>query len=183
MVSAQLIQVAVFLAAAAIAAPLGRCCAWAPCSAIWPPASSSAHTSSARFTGRTTSKASCISPSSASCMLLFVIGLELRPDAAVVDAHGHLRRRRRPRWRSPGLRWRPSASASAWPGRRRCSSGLALSLSSTAFALQVLEEKGELTLRHGRLAFAVLLFQDLVAIPLIALSPLFSVARKPRRRI
>ena len=51
--------------------------------------------------------------------------------------------------------------------------GLALSLSSTAFALQVLEEKGELALRHGRLAFAVLLFQDLAAIPLIALVPLF----------
>ncbi len=53
--------------------------------------------------------------------------------------------------------------------------GLALSLSSTAFALQILEEKGELALRHGRLAFAVLLFQDLAAIPLIALPPLFAV--------
>src|SRR5262249_24540070 len=53
--------------------------------------------------------------------------------------------------------------------------GLALSLSSTAFALQVLEEKGELTARHGRLAFAVLLFQDLAAIPLIALVPLFAL--------
>ena len=53
--------------------------------------------------------------------------------------------------------------------------GLALSLSSTAFALQVLEEKGELTTRHGRLAFSVLLFQDLAAIPLIALVPLFAL--------
>jgi glutathione-regulated potassium-efflux system protein KefB len=50
--------------------------------------------------------------------------------------------------------------------------GLALSLSSTAFALQTLEEKGELTSRHGRLAFSVLLFQDLAAIPLIAIVPL-----------
>lgn len=49
---------------------------------------------------------------------------------------------------------------------------LALSLSSTAFVLQVLEEKGELTSRHGRSAFSVLLFQDLAAIPLIALVPL-----------
>ncbi|MGE0849818.1 MAG: monovalent cation:proton antiporter-2 (CPA2) family protein [Hyphomicrobiaceae bacterium] len=54
--------------------------------------------------------------------------------------------------------------------------GLALSLSSTAFALQMLEEKGELAMRHGRLAFAVLLFQDLAAIPLIALTPMFAVA-------
>jgi Kef-type K+ transport system membrane component KefB len=57
--------------------------------------------------------------------------------------------------------------------------GLALSLSSTAFALQVLEEKGELTTRHGRLAFSVLLFQDLAAIPLIALVPLFAFAEEP----
>lgn len=49
---------------------------------------------------------------------------------------------------------------------------LALSLSSTAFVLQVLEEKGELTARHGRAAFSVLLFQDLAAIPLIAIVPL-----------
>ncbi len=54
--------------------------------------------------------------------------------------------------------------------------GLVLSLSSTAFALQVLEERGELTTKHGRLAFAVLLFQDLAAIPLIALTPFFAVA-------
>ena len=52
-----------------------------------------------------------------------------------------------------------------WPGRPPLFAGLALSLSSTAFALQILEEKGELALRHGRLAFAVLLFQDLAAIP------------------
>lgn len=52
--------------------------------------------------------------------------------------------------------------------------GLALSLSSTAFALQVLEEKGELTARHGRLAFSILLLQDLAAIPLIALVPIFA---------
>lgn len=52
--------------------------------------------------------------------------------------------------------------------------GLALSLSSTAFALQILNEKGEITTRHGRLGFSVLLFQDLAAIPLIALVPIFA---------
>jgi glutathione-regulated potassium-efflux system protein KefB len=52
--------------------------------------------------------------------------------------------------------------------------GFALALSSTAFALQTLEEKGELTTRHGRLAFSVLLFQDLAAIPLIAVVPLIA---------
>lgn len=54
--------------------------------------------------------------------------------------------------------------------------GFAFSLSSTAFALQVMEERGELKARHGRLAFAVLLFQDLAAIPLIAIVPLFAVS-------
>jgi len=54
--------------------------------------------------------------------------------------------------------------------------GLALALSSTAFALQILEETGELTLRHGRLAFAIRLMQDLVAIPRIALAPFFAAS-------
>lgn len=51
---------------------------------------------------------------------------------------------------------------------------LALALSSTAFVLQVLEEKRELTTRHGRAAFSILLFQDLAAIPLIAIVPLLA---------
>ena len=50
--------------------------------------------------------------------------------------------------------------------------GLALSLSSTAFALQTLAEKGQLTARHGRSAFAILLFQDLAVVPMLALVPL-----------
>ncbi|MGZ8996450.1 MAG: monovalent cation:proton antiporter-2 (CPA2) family protein, partial [Rhodospirillales bacterium] len=50
--------------------------------------------------------------------------------------------------------------------------GMTLALSSTAFALQNLAEKGQLTMRHGRAAFSILLFQDLAAIPLIALVPL-----------
>jgi glutathione-regulated potassium-efflux system protein KefB len=55
--------------------------------------------------------------------------------------------------------------------------GLALALSSTAFAVQVMEENGELTARHGRLGFAILLFQDLAAIPLLALASLFAVSK------
>lgn len=54
--------------------------------------------------------------------------------------------------------------------------GIALSLSSTALALQVLDEKGELRARHGRVGFSVLLFQDLAAIPAIATVPLFAAA-------
>jgi monovalent cation:proton antiporter-2 (CPA2) family protein len=54
--------------------------------------------------------------------------------------------------------------------------GLILALSSTAFALQMLSEKKQLSTQHGRAAFSILLFQDLAAIPLIALLPLLGVA-------
>ncbi|MDQ2972054.1 MAG: monovalent cation:proton antiporter-2 (CPA2) family protein [Pseudomonadota bacterium] len=50
--------------------------------------------------------------------------------------------------------------------------GLGLALSSTAFGLQTLAERKELQSGHGRLAFAILLFQDMAAIPLIAAIPL-----------
>lgn len=52
--------------------------------------------------------------------------------------------------------------------------GAALAMSSTAFVLQVLEEKKELSQKHGRLAFSILLFQDLAAIPLIAVVPMLA---------
>ena len=52
--------------------------------------------------------------------------------------------------------------------------GLGLSLSSTAFALQTLAEKGQMPTRHGRAGFSILLFQDLAVIPILALLPLFS---------
>lgn len=52
--------------------------------------------------------------------------------------------------------------------------GLGLALSSTAFALQLLAEKNQLSSRHGRKAFAVLLFQDMAVIPLLAMMPLLA---------
>ena len=55
-------------------------------------------------------------------------------------------------------------------------SGLILALSSTAFVLQLLAEKKQLTTTHGRAAFSILLFQDLAVIPLIALLPLIGSA-------
>ncbi|MEM1314346.1 MAG: monovalent cation:proton antiporter-2 (CPA2) family protein [Pseudomonadota bacterium] len=45
----------------------------------------------------------------------------------------------------------------------------ALALSSTAFAVQLLRERGELTLPFGNRAFSILLFQDLAIVPLLAL--------------
>jgi len=50
--------------------------------------------------------------------------------------------------------------------------GLTLALSSTAFVLQLLAEKKQLTTIHGRASFSILLFQDLAVIPLIAIMPM-----------
>ncbi len=52
--------------------------------------------------------------------------------------------------------------------------GFGLALSSTAFGLQLLIEKGELTSATGRTSFAILLLQDLAVVPLLALVSLLS---------
>ena len=52
--------------------------------------------------------------------------------------------------------------------------GFALSLSSTAFALQLLNEKQQLNTSFGQQSFSILLFQDIAAIPLIAIIPLLA---------
>jgi glutathione-regulated potassium-efflux system ancillary protein KefC len=50
--------------------------------------------------------------------------------------------------------------------------GMALSLSSTALALQPLNERGALGTRGGQATFAVLLFQDIAVIPMLTALPL-----------
>ncbi len=52
--------------------------------------------------------------------------------------------------------------------------GFGLALSSTAFGLQILSEKGELASVTGRMAFSILLLQDLAVIPLLTLIPLLA---------
>ena len=106
-------------------------------------------------------------------LLLFVIGLELQPT--------RLWTMRRPVFGLGGAQVAVTAAiiagaallfGVAW--RTAVAVGLGLSLSSTAFALQIMAEKGQLTTRHGRTAFSILLFQDLAAIPILALLPLLS---------
>ena len=57
--------------------------------------------------------------------------------------------------------------------------GGSLALSSTAFGLQILAERKEAGSAYGRITFAVLLFQDLAAIPLIAAVPLLASSASP----
>ena len=109
-------------------------------------------------------------------LLLFLVGLELEPSrlwalrrsvfglgaaqvivcALVIGAAAH----------AFGLGWGPAMLA-----------GLGLAMSSTAIVLAWLGERGQLTEPAGRSTFAVLLFQDLAVIPLIALLPLLTPDR------
>jgi len=56
--------------------------------------------------------------------------------------------------------------------------GGAVAMSSTAMLLQQLTERAELNRTHGRLAFAMLLFQDLAFVPFFALGALLSAGRE-----
>ena len=52
--------------------------------------------------------------------------------------------------------------------------GMIISASSTAIALQSLAERGQLQTKGGQTSFSVLLFQDLAVIPMLALIPLLA---------
>ena len=103
--------------------------------------------------------------------LLFVIGLELEP-----------RRLWSMRARLAGLGLSQVlgsiaaivlvAMALGFDFRVALVAGMALSLSSTALALQPLHERGAFGSQGGQATFAVLLFQDLAVIPMLALLPI-----------
>ena len=108
-------------------------------------------------------------------LMLFLVGLELEPK--------RLWAMRRPifGWGSAqvlgcalvltalamvfGVGWKTAPVAS-----------LGLALSSTAIALQVMGERNLLPTTSGRAAFSILLFQDVAAIPILALLPLLGAA-------
>jgi len=103
--------------------------------------------------------------------LLFVIGLELKPSRLWV-----MRKMVFGLGTAQVLVSALVLSSLAWfYGLDATSSvviGLILSLSSTAFVLQMLAEKKQLTSQFGRAAFSILLLQDLAVIPMIAILPL-----------
>lgn len=54
--------------------------------------------------------------------------------------------------------------------------GGSLALSSSAFVIQLLQERQELATRFGRASFGILLFQDIAVVPMLVLVPLLGTA-------
>ncbi|MDD7911306.1 monovalent cation:proton antiporter-2 (CPA2) family protein [Pseudovibrio exalbescens] len=57
--------------------------------------------------------------------------------------------------------------------------GFGLALSSTAFAIQILQERGQLGAPYGQRAFGILLFQDMSIVPLLSMVALLSPKMGP----
>ena len=106
-------------------------------------------------------------------LMLFVIGLELDPRRLLAmrkDVFGGGTLQLAACGAGLGL----AMLAAGLPWQAALVGGLALALSSTAIAVQTMAERNELASPTGRGAFAVLLFQDIAAIPLIAVVPLLA---------
>lgn len=108
-------------------------------------------------------------------MMLFLIGLELQPEI--------LWRMRKTILGLGGLQVALTTAAIAGivvalglPWQTALAIGLILSLSSTAIALQILGEKKLMKTEAGKASFAVLLFQDIAVIPIIAILPLLAIS-------
>lgn len=111
-------------------------------------------------------------------LLLFVIGLELQPSRLwslrrAVFGVGALQ------VGLTGLLLAVAAYLFGLSLQAAAVVGLTLALSSTAFAIQLMAETNQLTTRHGRSAFSVLLFQDLAVIPLLAAMPVLAGGEQP----
>jgi Kef-type K+ transport system membrane component KefB len=105
-------------------------------------------------------------------LLLFVIGLELQPS--------RLKALRRVIFGLGSLQVLSTTAVFASAGYLLDLSisaalvvGFALSLSSTPLVLQLLAERSQLNAHHDRSSFAILLFQDIAVMPVLALLPLF----------
>ena len=108
-------------------------------------------------------------------LMLFLVGLELEPK--------RLWSMRRPIFGFGSaqvlactLAVSAGALAMGWPWQTALVAGLGLSLSSTAIALQVLNERNLMPTSSGQAGFSILLFQDVAAIPILALLPLLAVS-------
>ncbi len=103
-------------------------------------------------------------------LMLFVIGLELDPKRflamrGVVFGGGAIQ------LAASGLVLGVALYLAGLTWQGALVGGLSLALSSTAIAMQALAERNEADTPTGRASFGILLFQDIAAIPLIALVP------------
>ena len=119
-------------------------------------------------------KRSSMSPNSASCMFLFIIGLEMEPSRLWGLRKRDLRARRAAgrRLRRAADRRRHAARAS----RRAVAfvAGMGFVLTSTAIVMQLLTERGELATPGGQKIVSILLLEDLAIVPLLAIVALLS---------
>ncbi|MBD3669764.1 MAG: glutathione-regulated potassium-efflux system protein KefC [Gammaproteobacteria bacterium] len=106
-------------------------------------------------------------------LLLFIIGLELNPTM--------LWNMRKPIFGLGGSQVLITmlvlfglALLAGFDWRTALISGMAISLSSTAIALQIMTERNFLSTDTGNKGFAILLFQDVAVIPMLAIMPLLS---------
>ena len=106
-------------------------------------------------------------------LMLFVIGLELDPKRlwelrSAVFGGGALQ------LAGATALLTPAGMAIGLPWQSALVAALAMSLSSTAIAMQTLDERNLTRAQLGRAAFGVLLFQDLAAIPIIGIVPMIA---------
>ena len=106
-------------------------------------------------------------------LLLFLVGLELQPS--------RLYSMRRDILGSGLAQMAVSATVIGLVGWRfglsvggAIAVGVALALSATSIALQLLEERGDSNETYGRRTFSILLFQDIAIAPVLALLPLLA---------
>src|SRR5690606_26610976 len=52
--------------------------------------------------------------------------------------------------------------------------GFLFSMSSTAIVLKMMHELGEITSPHGRVSVAILIFQDIIVVPMMLLVPILA---------
>jgi CPA2 family monovalent cation:H+ antiporter-2 len=104
-------------------------------------------------------------------MMLFLIGLELEPSQfwqmrkSIVGLGGI-------QFGITTALFLPIGLAIGWQWQTSLAVAMALSMSSTAIVLQTLKEKNLSQTSAGQASFSVLLFQDIMVIPILALLPL-----------
>jgi CPA2 family monovalent cation:H+ antiporter-2 len=170
-----LLQVTIYLAAAVVAVPLSRWLGFG--SVLGYLAAGVAIGPALGLVGRETESVQAFAEYGV-VLMLFLIGLEMRPQVlwelrhrliglgglqvsltlALIAVVG----------RAVGLPWNAAIAV-----------GMILSLSSTAIVLQTLGERKLTHSEGGRASIAVLLFQDVAAVPMLALMPLLALGAMP----